>query len=106
LQGSASTTRSPVRPIRPCWLSAGTLDLADETFRKYERVVDAKYLDQIWTEAKQFSTNRLSRQYGVAKCAIINFKNGQKTIKTRTLRKLTKAILDLQNKKQGQRVLN
>ena len=41
-------------------LSIG-LDPADETSREYERVVDANYLDQIWTEAKQFSTKLLSR---------------------------------------------
>src|SRR5437764_13888977 len=37
-----------------------------ETYREYERVVDAKYLDQIRTQAKQFSTRSLSRQSGVA----------------------------------------
>ena len=78
--------------------AAGALDPADETCREYERVVDAKYLDQIRTEAKQFSTRSLSRQSGVAKCAIINLKKGKNTIKPRTLRKLTKAIHDLQNK--------
>jgi transposase-like protein len=76
--------------------AAGVVDPADETCREYERVVDAKYLDQIRTEAKQFSNKRLSRQSGVAKCAIINFKSGKNTIKPRTLRKLTKAIRDLQ----------
>ena len=78
--------------------AAGAVDPADDTCREYERVVDAKYLDQIRTEAKQFSTKSLSRQSGVAKCAIINFKNGKNTIKPRTLRKLTKAIHALQNK--------
>jgi hypothetical protein len=77
---------------------AGALDPADETCREYERVVDAKYLDQIRTEARQFSNKLLSRQSGVARCAIINFKKGKNTIKPRTLRKLTKAIHDLQNK--------
>jgi hypothetical protein len=77
---------------------AGALDPADETCREYEREVDAKYLDQIRTEAKQFSNKFLSRQSGVARCAIMNFKNGKNTIKPRTLRKLTKAIHDLQNK--------
>ena len=77
---------------------AGALDPADETCREYERVVDAKYLDQIRTEAKQFSTRSLSRQSGVAKCAIMNFKNGKNTIKPRTLRKLIKAIHNLQDK--------
>jgi transcriptional regulator with XRE-family HTH domain len=77
---------------------AGALDPADETCREYERVVDAKYLDQIRAEAKQFSNKRLSRQSGVARSAIMNFKKGKNTIKARTLRKLTKAIHDLQNK--------
>jgi hypothetical protein len=77
---------------------AGALDPAEETFRKYERVVDPKYLDQIRTEAKQFSTKLLSRQSGVAKCAIRTFKNGKNTIKPCTLRKLTRAIHDMQNK--------
>ena len=74
------------------------LDPADETCREYKRVVDTKYLDQIRTEAKQFSNKLLSRQSGVARCAIINFKKGKNTIKPRTLRKLTKAIHNLQNK--------
>jgi hypothetical protein len=78
---------------------AGALDPVDETFREYERVVDPKYLDQIRTEAKQFSNKLLSRQSGVARCAIMNFKKGKNTIKPRTLRKLTKAIHALQNKK-------
>jgi len=77
---------------------AGALDAADETCREYDRVVDAKYLDQIRSEAKHFSNKLLSRQSGVARCAIMNFKNGRNTVKPRTLRKLTKAIRDLQNK--------
>jgi len=77
---------------------AGTIDPKDETSREYERVADAKYLDQIRTEAKQFSNKLLSRQSGIARCAIINFKKGKNTIKPRTLRKLTKAIHDLQNR--------
>ena len=78
---------------------AGALDPADETCREYERVVDPKYLDQIRAEAKQFYNKLLSRRSGVARCAIINFKKGKNTIKPRTLRKLTRAIRDLQNKK-------
>jgi hypothetical protein len=78
---------------------AGDLDPADEISREYERVVDPKYLNQIRTEAKQFSNKLLSRQSGVARSAIMNFKKGRNTIKPRTLRKLTKAIRDLQNKK-------
>ena len=77
---------------------AGVLDPADETCREYERVVDPKYLDQIRTEAKQFSTKRLSRQSRVAECAIRSFKRGKNVIKPRTLRKLLKAIHALQNK--------
>ena len=78
---------------------AGDLDPGDETSREYERVVDPKYLDQIRTEAKQFSNKLLSRQSGVARSAIMNFKKGRNTIKPRTLRKLTKAIHSLQKKK-------
>lgn len=84
---------------------AGVLDSADETCRVYERVVDPEYLDQIRTQAKAFSNKRLSRQSGVARSAIMNFKNGRNSIKPRTLQKLTKAIHNLQNKKvRGQRV--
>jgi hypothetical protein len=77
---------------------ARALDPADETCREYERVVDPKYLDRIRTEAKQFSNKLLSRQSGVARCAIVNFKKGINTIKPRTLGKLIKAIHALQNK--------
>ncbi len=77
---------------------AGDLDPADETSREYETVVDPKYRDQIRTEAKQFSNKLLSRQSGVARSAIMNFKKGRNTIKPGTLRKLTKAVHDLQNK--------
>ena len=77
---------------------AGDLDPADQTSREYERVVDPKYLDQIRTEAKGFSNKLLSRQSGVARSAIMNFKKGRNTIKPRTLRKLMKAIHALQNK--------
>jgi len=77
---------------------AGDLDPADETSREYERVVDPKCLEGIRAEAKQFSNKLLSRQSGVARSAIINFKKGRNTIKPRTLRKLTKAIHGLQNR--------
>jgi hypothetical protein len=76
---------------------AGAVDAADETCREYERIIDGKYLDQIRAQAKQFSTTSLSRQSAIAKCAIINSKRGKNTIKPLTLRKLTKAIHDLQN---------
>jgi hypothetical protein len=78
---------------------AGAVDPADETSREYERVVDPKYLDQIRTEAKQFSNKLLSRQSGVARSAIMNFKKGRNTIKPFTLRKLIKAIHLLQNQR-------
>jgi hypothetical protein len=67
-------------------------------FREYERVVDPKYLEQIRAQAKQFSTNRLSRQSGLAECAIRSFKNGSNKIRPRSLRKLVRAIHDLENK--------
>ena len=76
---------------------AGAIDPLDDTFREHERVVDPKYLDDIRAAAKQFSTKLLSRQSGVAECAIRNFKNGKNTIRPRTLRKLIRAIYDLQN---------
>jgi len=77
---------------------AGLLDPADETSREYERVVDPKYLDQIRAQAKEFSNKRLSRQSGIARSAIMNFKKGRNTIQPRTLRKLIRAMHDLQNK--------
>ena len=97
--GKEASTRWAGGPDPSMLADAGALDPADQTCREYERVVDAKYLDQIRTEARQFSNKLLSRQSGVARCAIINFKKGKNTIKPRTLRKLTKAIRDLQNKR-------
>jgi hypothetical protein len=97
--GKEASTRWAGGPDLSRLAEAGDLDPADETAREYERVVDPKYLDQIRTEAKQFSNKLLSRQSGVASCAIMNFKTGKNTIKPRTLRKLTKAIHNLQNKK-------
>ena len=96
--GREASTRWASGPDLSMLAEAGALDPMDETFREYERVVDPKYLDQIRTEAKQFSTKLLSRQSRVGECAIRKFKNGKNTIKPRTLRKLTKAIHDLQNK--------
>jgi hypothetical protein len=46
---------------------ARTLDPVDEASREYERVVDPGYLEQIRSEAKQFSTKRFSRQFRLAK---------------------------------------
>lgn len=77
---------------------AGILDPTHETFREYERVVDRKYLEQIRSEAKSFSTKRLSHQSKLAECAIRNFKKGKNTIRPRSLRKLARAIHELQNK--------
>jgi O6-methylguanine-DNA--protein-cysteine methyltransferase len=54
--------------------AAGALDPAGEACREYERVVHAKYPDQIRTEAKEFSTKRLACQSGVERSAIMNFK--------------------------------
>jgi hypothetical protein len=96
--GKEASTRWAGGPDPSMLADAGALDPVDETCREYERVVDTRYLDQIRTQAKQFSTRSLSRHSGVAQCAIISFKNGRNTIKPRTLRKLTKAIHDLQNK--------
>jgi len=56
---------------------AGALDPTDETFREYERVVDAKYLNEIRAQAKQFSTKLLSHKSGVAECAIRSFKGAK-----------------------------
>lgn len=76
---------------------AGILDAMDETCREYERVIDPKYLDEIRGQAKQFSTKCLSRKAALAECAIRSFKNGKNAIRPRSLRKLTRAIHDLQN---------
>ena len=97
--GKEASTRWAGGPDPSMLADAGALDPADETCREYERVVDAKYLDQIRAEAKEFSTKLLWRQSRVAECAIRNFKKGKNVIKPPTLRKLTKAIHALQNKK-------
>jgi hypothetical protein len=96
--GKEASTRWGSGPDLSMMDEAGILDPTHETFREYERVVDPKYLEQIRSEAQQFSTKRLSRQSRLAACAIRNFKNGKNTIKPRSLRKLTRAIHDLQNK--------
>lgn len=77
---------------------AGVLDVMDETCREYERVVDPKYLDQIRAEAQDFPTKLLFRKSTLAECAIRNFKKGKNTIRLRSLRKLIRAIHDLQNR--------
>ena len=99
--GKEASTRWAGGPDLSMLTDAGILDAADETCREYERVVDAKYLDQIRTQAKQFSNKLLSRKSGVARSAIMNFKQGRTTIRPRTLRKLIRAIHDLQNKNAG-----
>ena len=95
--GKEASTRWAGGPDPSMLDDAGALDPADETCREYERVVDARYLDQIRTEARQFSNKLLSRQSGVARCAIRHFKNGKNVIKPRTLRKLIRAIRELLN---------
>ena len=96
--GKEASTRWAGGPDPSMLSDAGALDPADETCREYERVVDPRYLDQIRAEAKQFSTKLLSRRSRLAECAIRKFKNGKNTIKPQSLRKLTRAIHDLQNK--------
>jgi hypothetical protein len=54
-----------------------------------------KYLEEIRAQAEDFSTKRLARQSRLTECTIRNFKNGKGTIRSRSLRKLTRAILDL-----------
>src|SRR5438876_2257293 len=96
--GKEASTRWAGGPDLSMMTEAGVLEPTDDTFREYERVVDAKYLEQIRAEAKEFSTKRLSRQSRLAECAIRSFKNGKNTIRPRSLRKLVRAIHDLQNK--------
>jgi len=90
--GKEASTRWAGGPDPSMLANAGALDSADETCCEYERVVAAKYLEDIRAAAKQFSSKRLSRQSGVARSAILNFKNERNTIKPLTLRKLAKAI--------------
>jgi len=93
-----ASTRWTGGPDFSMMAEAGVLDVIDETCREYERVVDLKYLEEIRAAAKEFSTRLLSRKSGLAECAIRNFKNGKNTIRPRSLRKLTRAIHDLQNR--------
>ena len=99
--GREASTRWASGPDLSMMSEAGVLDSTNETFREYERIVDPKYLDEIRAAANQFSTKLLSRKASVAECAIRNFKKGKKSIKPRTLRKLTRAIHDLQNASMG-----
>jgi hypothetical protein len=95
--GKEASTRYGGGPDLSMLAEAGALDPADLTFREYERVVDRKYLEEVRSEAKQFSTKLLSRQSRLTECTIRNFKNGKGTIRPRSLRKLIRAIHDLQN---------
>ena len=95
--GKEASTRWRGSPDFSMMADAGGLEAADETCREFERVVDLKYLEEIRAAAKQFSTKRLSRKAVLAECAIRNFKRGRNAIRPRSLRKLTKAIHDLQN---------
>ena len=96
--GKEASTRWTGGPDFSMMAEAGVLDATDETCREYERVVDLKYLQEIRAAAKEFSTKRLPRKSGLAECAIRNFKKGKNTIRPRSLRKLTRAIHDLQNR--------
>lgn len=96
--GREASTRWAGGPELSMMPEAGAIEPIDETFREYERVVDPKYLDQVRLEAKQFPTKLLSRKAKLAECAIRNFKNGKNVIRPRSLRKLVRAIHDLQNK--------
>jgi hypothetical protein len=95
--GKEASTRWAGGPDLSMMAEAGVLDVIDETCREYERVIDPKYLDQIRGQAKEFFTKTLSRKAALAECAIRNFKNGKNRIRPRSLRKLTRAIHDLQN---------
>jgi hypothetical protein len=95
--GKEASTRWAGGPELSMMADAGMVDPVDETSREYERIVDAKYLDEIRVQAKEFSTKLLSRRARLAECAIRNFKNGKNTIKARSLRKLIRAIHKLQN---------
>ena len=96
--GKEASTRWMGGPDFSMMAQAGVMDAIDETCREYERVVDLKYLEEIRDAAKEFSTKRLSRNSALAECAIRNFKKGKNTIRARSLRKLVRAIHDLQNK--------
>ena len=99
--GKEASTRWSGGPDFSMLSEAGVVDATDETCREYDRVVDEKYLDGIRASAREFSTKRLSRKAALAECAIRNFKRGKNTIRPRSLRKLTRAIHDLQNIRNG-----
>jgi hypothetical protein len=96
--GREASTRWGSGPELSMMTDAGMLDPAHETFHEYKRVVDEKYLDEIRAQAKQFSTKRLARNSGLVEDTIRRFKNGKNSIRPLSLKKLTKAIHNLQNK--------
>jgi hypothetical protein len=97
--GKEASTRWASGPDLSMLGEAADLDPTYETLREYERVVDSKYLDEIRAQAKHFSTKRLSRNSALAEDTVRRFKNGKYSIRPRSLKKLTKAIHQLQNKK-------
>ena len=52
--GKEASTRWASGPELSMMAEAGALDPANETFREYERVVDAKYLEEIRAEQSSF----------------------------------------------------
>jgi DNA-binding Xre family transcriptional regulator len=96
--GKEASTRWSSGPDLSMMGEAAELDSTHETFREYERVVDAKYLDEVRVQAKEFSTKRLSRRSGLAEDTIRRFKNGKNSIRPRTLKRLTRTIHYLQNR--------
>jgi hypothetical protein len=96
--GKEASTRWAGGPDLSMMDEAAELDSTHETFREYERIVDSKYLDEIRAQAKHFSTKRLSRNSGLAEDTIRRFKNGKHSIRPLSLKKLTKAIHNMQNK--------
>ena len=65
--------------------------------------MDLEVIRNNWNKSdrkqKTFSTKHLSRKAKLAECAIRTFNNGKNTIRPRSLRRLIRAIHDLQNKK-------
>jgi len=76
--GKEASTRWAGGPDPSMLADEGVLESADETCREYERVVNVKYLDQIRTQAKQFSTRSLARKSGVAKWRNNELQEGKK----------------------------
>lgn len=102
--GREASTRWASGPNLSMMTDAGVLDPIHETFREYMRVVDDKYLDEIRAQAKRFSNKRLSRNFALAEdthtkvTRIPRFKSGKHSNRQLSLKKLTKAIHNLQNK--------